>query len=245
MGRKRVDMLWIDEVAFYLSRVGLPVVIIVAVGAMLVVAYRKGLFSRKSLPSLESAPRTLVVHGDIISSNIDWTPAKNLQRVALEASNVDEYHRQSIAQSRISFWFSLAFAGLGFLIIATSVFAYSDKAGYLGVIAGTIIDAIAALFFYQSNRARQLMAEFFDRLRTDRKLEEALRLCDEINDGKIRDALRVRLSLHFSGIGTTADFIPIIHGQSGSHELPPCQELDKTPEDQSQQPSEGKRSDGL
>ena len=230
-------MRWIDEIGFYLGRIGLPIVVIAAVVAMLIAAYRKGLFSRRPLPSSEAAPRTLVVHGDVVGSNIALAPAKNLQEIALEASNVDEYHRQSIAQSRISFWFSLAFASLGFLIIATSVFTYSDKSGYLGVIAGTIIDAIAALFFYQSNRARQLMAEFFDRLRTDRKLEEALRLCGEIHDDQMRDALRVRLSLHFSGVGTTDDFLPIIRGQNSPHELPPCQASEKIPENQLQQPS--------
>jgi hypothetical protein len=35
---------------------------------------------------------------------------------------------------------------------------------------------VSALFFVQSNRARNLMTAFFDKLRQDRSLEEALRL---------------------------------------------------------------------
>lgn len=65
----------------------------------------------------------------------------------------------------------------------------------LGVIAGTIIDAIAALFFVQSNRARELMVQFFDRLRADRKLDEAIRLAETVPDEAEKSALLRELSL--------------------------------------------------
>ena len=44
------------------------------------------------------------------------------------------------------------------------------------------------------------MADFFDRLRQDRKLEESLKLCDSIDNEFLRNAVRVKLSLFFSGL---------------------------------------------
>ena len=195
-------------IAFYIKDFILPSVIIGVTALVVVAAYRRGLLTRTRLPTEE--PRTIMMHGNVVGG-ISTTPS-NLQEIALDASKVDEYHRQSIAQSRISFWFSLIFAGLGFLIIATSVFTYSDKTGYLGVVAGTIVDAIAALFFYQSNRARTLMADFFDRLRSDHKIVESLKLCADIDERSLRDALRAKLSLHFSGLDQTDESLRVILG---------------------------------
>lgn len=109
-------------VAFYTKDVILPFIVVDVTVLALIAAYRRGLFTRTRLPPEE--PRTIIVHGDVMGGIS--TPS-NLREIALDASKVDEYHRQSIAQSRISFWFSLIFASLGFLIIATSVFTYTDK----------------------------------------------------------------------------------------------------------------------
>ncbi len=185
--------------AFALREILVPVVTITMTVIAMIAGYRRGLFSRKPAKATEPSERTVVISGHI-NGDVHLTPT-NAQRIAIEASKIDDYHQQSISQSKISFWFSLAFASVGFLIIATSVFTYSDKSGYLGIVAGTIIDVVAALFFRESNRARTSMAEFFDRLRADRKIEEALRLCDEISDKAMCDALRVKLSLHFADIG--------------------------------------------
>lgn len=65
----------------------------------------------------------------------------------------------------------------------------------LGVIAGAVIDAVAALFFVQSNRARELMVQFFDRLRRDRKLDEALGLAQDVPDAAIKSSLLRELAL--------------------------------------------------
>ena len=121
-----------------------------------------------------------------------------------------EYHAQGLAQAKVSFWFSLVFASIGFAIIATGLgitfLGPEDKNGSfimtvakpsVALISGTIIDAVAALFFVQSNKARQLMTEFFDKLRIDRKLDEALRLTDEIQDKTISGNLRAMMALRF------------------------------------------------
>lgn len=42
------------------------------------------------------------------------------------------------------------------------------------------------------------MSEFFDKLRIDRKLEESLRLCNDIENRDLRDRLRTLIALNFS-----------------------------------------------
>jgi hypothetical protein len=124
-----------------------------------------------------------------------------------------EYHAQGLAQSRMSFWFSLIFASIGFAVIALSIGIFLQQsrdasAGWLDnagkpiftLVAGTIIDAVAGLFFVQSNKSRQLMVEFFDKLRTDRKLDEALRLASSVADEKTASHLKALLSLNFADI---------------------------------------------
>ncbi len=144
MDLQRIGWHLIDAASF-LKDVILPFVTLVVAAIVLAVAYRLGLL-RQPRQGVDESPRLVI--GDYHIGDISI--GSNLQEIALDASKVDEYHRQSIAQARISFWFSLVFASLGFLIIATSVVTYSDKTGYLGIVAGTIIDAIAALFFYGS-----------------------------------------------------------------------------------------------
>lgn len=124
-----------------------------------------------------------------------------------------EYHTQGLSQSRISFWFSLIFASLGFAIIALAVGIFMEhesnpNAGWLDtagkpiftLISGTIIDAVSALFFVQSNKARQLMTDFFDKLRIDRKLDEALQLMAQIPDQVIQSRVKAIVALTFSEV---------------------------------------------
>lgn len=133
---------------------------------------------------------------------------------------MQEYHAQGLSQSRISFWFSLVFASLGFAIIASSIIVFlqgnvNPTSGWLEsagkpiftLVAGTIIDAVSALFFVQSNRARQLMTEFFDKLRIDRKLDESLGLLKEIDDPLIASRIRGVIALSFSDV--SFDKLPI------------------------------------
>lgn len=76
-----------------------------------------------------------------------------------------KYYGEVLAQSKISFWFSLIFAVIGFLVIIFAAFsgsAESASASYIQIVSGVIIDAVAALFFVQSKRSQKSMAEFFD-----------------------------------------------------------------------------------
>lgn len=150
-----------------------------------------------------------------------------------------EYHAQGIAQSKISFWFSLVFAAIGFGVIVMGLLTlqadkeFSKQAGSLvTMLAGTIIDAVSALFFVQSNKARQLMSEFFDKLRIDRKLEESLRLCGEIQHSTVmRDRVRALIALNFSDVKPKEELVAAILGI----EMPtsPLQNGDQLPQPKS------------
>lgn len=129
-------------------------------------------------------------------------------RLALEAEQVNQliqYHANSLAQSQLSFRFSIAAATAGFAIIAIGVgqlyFVKDSSQGpILTLVAGTIIDAVAALFFTQSNQARKSMTEFFDKLRLDRQFNESLRLCESIRDPLMQSQIKSKLCLYFAGI---------------------------------------------
>jgi hypothetical protein len=188
-------------ISMLLRDIILPIFAILLAGVSVVIGYKKGLLEIKIKHPEDKIPK-ITGNGNVI--NI--AAASKTQGMAyFDPQKFDEYHQQSISQCRISFWFSLIFASIGFLLIATSVISYSDKTGYLGIVAGTIIDAVSALFFVQSNKARQLMSEFFDRLRHDRKLEESLNLCNSIDDWFFRNSVKVKLSLYFSGLDDSSN----------------------------------------
>lgn len=210
----------VQFISYVLKDLIVPLMTVTMVLVSILIGWKKGIFEIKRKPEKDE-PGT-IVQGD---GNVIYVTPSQLQSLAYDATKFNDYHHQSISQSRISFWFSLIFATVGFLIIATSIFTYSDKTGYLGIVAGTIIDAVSALFFVQSNKARQLMSEFFDRLRQDRKLEESLKLSDSIDDKFLRNAVKTKLSLFFSGLedshNIASEIIRLAKGGSPQGEVKP------------------------
>ncbi len=125
------------------------------------------------------------------------------ERLPFESAQLAKYYAQVLGHARISFWFSLLFAALGFAtIIIASIFYTNERNGatIASFVAGIIIDAVSALFFVQSRMAQGAMAEFFGKLRTDRANLESRKLADIIEDPVAKDALRIHLALHLAGI---------------------------------------------
>src|SRR5208283_5064696 len=109
-------------------------------------------FSTATSPGLESEAEEIK---RLVTEAIPEATPENRQYLLLR-----EYHAQGIAQSKISFWFSLVFAALGFGVIVSGLLTlqadkeFSKQAGsFITMVAGTIIDAVSALFFVQSNKA--------------------------------------------------------------------------------------------
>ena len=126
-------------------------------------------------------------------------------KVPFETEQLANYYSQVLAQSKVSFWFSLVFASIGFLIIVLAAFMHADAESGSTIarfVAGGVVDAVAALFFVQSKRAQESMADFFDKLRRDRNHVEARKLCESLDASAARDALRLRLSLHYAEVNT-------------------------------------------
>jgi hypothetical protein len=99
---------------------------------------------------------------------------------------------------------SLLFAGLGFAVIlsgaAIAVARDSVASGVLPAISGTIVEAVAGLFFVLSTRTQRVMVAFYDKLREDRRLEESLRLVPGVPDKEMASRLQVLLALQLAGV---------------------------------------------
>jgi Na+/melibiose symporter-like transporter len=143
------------------------------------------------------------------NSDIDVGLGKNiLSNTALNFENehLSNYYRQTLLQSQISFWFSLIFASLGFLLIILASVSHAtnslDKT-VISIISGVVIDAISALFFVQSNNAKKAVTTFFEKLRKDKQIHDAIKICESIEDIKIKDKLKVNLSLSLLGLANS------------------------------------------
>ena len=118
----------------------------------------------------------------------------------------------------MSFTFSLVFAALGFCVIILSILMIDSDATtveqrtWIGIISGTVIEAVSVLFFTQSNRARELMTNFFDRLRTDRKFDESLSIADKMADSDMKLRLQVLLALSFAEVEAGHETIAELFG---------------------------------
>jgi len=131
---------------------------------------------------------------------VNTFPKKELDPAERQYLLLKAYHEQSLGQSRITMWFSLIFAAIGFLVIVGGFLNGSLSERLVKIGSGVIIDAVASLFFVQSNKARELMVAFFDKLRTDRKLDESLQLVQQIPDAALRARIMAALALNFADV---------------------------------------------
>jgi Cyanobacterial TRADD-N associated 2-Transmembrane domain len=149
--------------------------------------------------------------------------------------NLDQYHSVGLSQARIAFRLSIAFAGLGALVVlagAVKLLFFADDhaamlSGVYTAVCGTIAETVAALLLLQADRANRRMTEFFDRGRRDRDLAAAQQIAAGLADRTIGVWLQVTLALLLAGCAT--DSAPIasastlnelpgdsVHGTAGS-----------------------------
>ncbi len=130
------------------------------------------------------------------------------QSVPFEIEQLANYYSQILSQSKVSFWFSMIFASLGFAIIVISAFLHTEgttTATIAQFSAGIIMDAVAGLFFVQSRNAQKSMGEFFDKLRNDRLHAESKLITESIQSKDAQDALRLHLALHYACVPRSDD----------------------------------------
>jgi hypothetical protein len=129
--------------------------------------------------------------------------AKAGQAIPFEIEQLAGYYSLTLGQARVSFWFSLIFAAIGFLVIVGGAALYTEGgivAASVKIGSGIVIDAVSALFFVQSRRAQESMSAFFEKLRSDRQFVEARKICEELSEIGIKDHLKTILVLHYSGL---------------------------------------------
>ena len=179
---------------------------ITAIGFIAVVVSILGAFKSGALNALKLGPLELKgrkVDDLRVKEFIQSVTTAEGDKVPFETEQLASYYSQVLAQSKVSFWFSLVFASIGFFIIVLAAFLHSQAdtgSTVARFIAGGVVDTVAALFFVQSKRAQESMSEFFDKLRRDRNHVEARKLCESLGTPEAKDALRVRLALHYAEV---------------------------------------------
>lgn len=186
---------------------GIAASISVAVAfSALVGAVKAGVLKRVKFGGLElEYPTKEALH---FKEAMQKSSSQQEKEVPFEIGQLANYYSQILSQSKISFWFSLIFASLGFATIVVAAFLYTDTNGTATVaqfIAGIIMDAVAGLFFVQSRNAQKSMGEFFDKLRNDRLHAESKLISQDISSSHAQDALRLHLSLHYAGVPSAED----------------------------------------
>jgi hypothetical protein len=179
--------------------------------AIIVTAMRSGLLKRVRFGAfeIEATERERAQAKALVAA----VARPGTEPVPFETEQLAQYYAQVLAQSKISFWFSLLFASLGFGVIVIAGFKYTSTANGAAVaqfVAGIIMDAVAALFFVQAKNAQAAMGDFFDKLRSDRQLVESRSLCESISSPSARDALRVQLSLHYAQVASREQISGVI-----------------------------------
>ena len=123
---------------------------------------------------------------------------------------IENYYSQALNQSKVSFWFSLTGASVGFCVIILSIILYQeDRNGValFSLISGVVIEAVSTLFFTQTNRDQKRRSEFFENLRKDKQYKEALTLCESIQDPIAKDALKIQIALSFAGVSDATQLL--------------------------------------
>lgn len=166
-------------------------------------AFRSGALTKIRMGSLEIAADN--AETSRIRNTIEQS-VTGKDDIPFEVEQLTNYYSQILSQSKVSFWFSLVFASLGFVAIVVAAFFYTSESSGTTIaqfVAGTIMEAVASLFFVQSKNAQKSMGDFFDKLRSDRLHLESRKMCEDIKDSQAQDALKLHLSLHYAGVNNS------------------------------------------
>jgi hypothetical protein len=111
--------------------------------------------------------------------------------------SIKSVYNNAILQYRNSFYFSLIFATVGFgVIFYTLVFRNNGNTSWAGVVVSAVIEAVPALFFYLSDRARKQMIDVFVDLRKDNEIARAYELLRTLKNTDRLEALKEEIIRH-------------------------------------------------
>lgn len=189
-----------QTIVLELAKYGVTGIAVVFTVFAVIGAFRSGALTKIRMGNLEIATHN--ADAQRIRSTIEDS-VTGKDDIPFEVEQLTNYYSQILSQSKISFWFSLVFASLGFVAIIVAAFYYTSEPSGTTVaqfVAGTIMEAVASLFFVQSKNAQKSMGDFFDKLRSDRLHLESRKICEGIVDRNSQDALKLHLVLHYAGV---------------------------------------------
>jgi len=160
----------------------------------------------EKLPQTEAVPELIKEFETIAARVAPTLEADPIQPLVRDL--VNDYQRQALSQSRAQFWFSVAAAVGGFVLISYMVVTSAREGANelelaVSAVPGILVEAVAALFFTQAREIRQRATELYDRLRSDSQQSSAIQLANSIESETLRSELKVQLALHFAGINVS------------------------------------------
>jgi len=139
------------------------------------------------------------------------------EETQLVESLVNSYHQQALSQAKVQFWFSVGAATVGFayILYAASTVEVQSVVGYMKILPGVVIDAVAALFFRQAEQTRERATALYDRLRQDKQVSRAEAMVASIEDTTIRSAVKAQIALHMAGLAPKEIDLPTFLTRTG------------------------------
>ena len=120
------------------------------------------------------------------------TPKKDKEVTTFEVAQSEKLHNLFYYQSQVSYWLSVIFTVVGFLIVVLNI--RNVEMLYQKYAASYIIcQAISLLFFSQSNRAQNKMMECFKKLGEEKDKADARLIVETYNDGPFKDLARFQI----------------------------------------------------
>lgn len=111
--------------------------------------------------------------------------------------SIKRVYNNAILQYRNSFYFSLIFATVGFgVIFYTLVFRNNGNTSWPAVVVSAVIEAVPALFFYLSDKARKQMIDVFVDLGQDNEVARAYELLRTLKNTDRLEGLKEEIIRH-------------------------------------------------
>ncbi|WP_410670654.1 TRADD-N-associated membrane domain-containing protein [Amycolatopsis sp. cmx-4-68] len=159
------------------------------------------------------------IGGEVHVHRLDGGPADKDDLARGRQSFLFDFYGQALRQSATTFRMSVIFMSIGAVIVLTGGALALMRLGsgsqgsvaILTALGGVIIGTCGGAFAVHANRARKHLtrqAEKMERdLQDDRKLEQTLRLIDQVEDPNLRDRLKSVTAMRVLDIGPDSESV--------------------------------------
>lgn len=122
---------------------------------------------------------------------------REIQREWMPDNIKEGYHRQMLSQSKMAFIISIFGSVTGFMVILWGIYycVINNGSQWVGIISGSIIEAVSVLFNKISVESNKKISEFFLELTEDSNVRRGLELIPQIKDDSTRDKLIAEMAM--------------------------------------------------